>query len=245
MSNEPVSVEGGPLSERSTNVGAGSGPIYEPGRSVSESSAGPLSGDSVRGSATGTVISGPVSEFSSGAVTEHVPVSGGGSVETATVGSVKKDLASPLGQMTSEPVSDLRPLQEQLRAIQPLPRNAPPVDESTTEEPAADQPAAPDVTTQEIQAEPVSEPVQIAEPPETPVEVPEASAPAPVVEPPENEPPTEDSGEPVVEQPPEAAAPEPAGVAADSGAPVEEKADQARPPDGGATPQQPEVAAKP
>ena len=242
LSDGPVSGTGGPLSERSTNVGVDSAPVYEPRRSLSDAGDGTLSGDPVRGSITGDLVSGPVSDVSSGPVTEHQPVSGGGSVGAASIGSVKKDLTSPLREMTSEPVRDLAGLQQQLRAIQPLPRNPQP-EEATAEQPTAEQPAAADEATRDTAAEPSSEPVQVAEPEEHPVEVPEASAPTPVLQPPEQEPPADDAAEPAVEQPP--AVPEPEIAAEGPPPPAEEATDQPIEAAVDATPAEPEAAPQP
>jgi len=116
----PLSDVSAPVSENSTNVGAGGG-------SVRDGSVGSMHSGSVRGSSVGSVRSGPVSEGSAG------PVSGSGglvsapdvmSVGESSVGAVKKDLASPLGERISEPLHELGPLQEQLRQIKPLPRTA-------------------------------------------------------------------------------------------------------------------------
>ena len=143
----PVGQGSGPLRDLSTNVRAGSGTVRG---SVSDApiNAGALSDRSVRGSVTGNVVSGPVSEISAGAVTASRPVAGGGSVAGASVGAVKKDTGSPLGAMISQPLRELGPLQEQLRAIQPLPRNAaPPAEDVAPAEAAADT-GATDVATQ-------------------------------------------------------------------------------------------------
>jgi hypothetical protein len=114
----PLSDVSAPVSENSTNVGAGSG-------SVRDGSVGSMHSGSVRGTSVGSVRSGPVSEASVG------PVSGSGglvsapdvmSVGESSVGAVKKDLASPLGERISEPLHELGALQEQLRQIKPLPR---------------------------------------------------------------------------------------------------------------------------
>ena len=107
------------------------------GRSVR--SAGRLGGNSVRGSVTGDVVSGPVSEISVRGAMAGPPVTGGGSVGQASVGAVKKDVASPLGEMISEPLRELGPLQDQLRAIQPLRR-----DDASPDEAAEPAEAAPD-----------------------------------------------------------------------------------------------------
>jgi hypothetical protein len=117
---KPVHQDTGPLSEMSTNVGAGSGPVHQWGRSVSDGSLGTLGGNAVRDSASGDVRSGPVSDISVGAVTSGRPVSGSGTVTDASAGAVKKDVDSPLGERISQPVRDLGPLLEQLHAVQPV-----------------------------------------------------------------------------------------------------------------------------
>jgi hypothetical protein len=145
---QPVGQDSGPLRELSTNVRAGSGPVRG---SVGNapSNAGALRDRSVRGSVTGDVLSGPVSDSSAGAVTAGRPVAGGGSVAEVSVGAVKKDTDRPLGEMISQPLRELGPLQEQLRAIQPLPRNPP-----LPEEEVAPAEVEPSVRTPDVATEP-------------------------------------------------------------------------------------------
>jgi hypothetical protein len=121
----PVRRDSGPISELSANVGADSGPVRGSGGSLQGRTAGALGGNSVRESVTGDVRSGPVSELSVGPVTAGEPVSGGGTVGDASAGAVMKDLASPIGERITSPLRELGPLQEALRTLQPLPRNAP------------------------------------------------------------------------------------------------------------------------
>jgi hypothetical protein len=109
-----------PLSDVSTNVRAGSRSVYG-SRSVRGGSSGPVGGSPVRYSSTGSVRSGPVSEVSVGPVTSDRPVSGGGTVTDASEGAVLDAPHPAVGEVVSEAVPDLRPLQEQLRAIVPLP----------------------------------------------------------------------------------------------------------------------------
>ena len=144
---QTAGLSSGPVSGLSTNVEDGSGPVHG---SVGSGSlnAGPLSGNPVRGSVTGDVVSGPFSEISVGPATANYPMAGGGTVGQASAGAVKKDLDSPLGQMFSAPLRELGPLQDRLRAIQPLPRNA------TGPENAA---PAEDITDVGSATEPVSE----------------------------------------------------------------------------------------
>ena len=118
----PVRQDSGPIRELSTNVGDGSGPVRERAGGLRDGNAGRLSGNSVRGSATGDLVSGPVSDISLGPVTSGRPSSGGGTVTDVSVGAVTKDIDSPIRAGIAAPVRGLGPLQEQLRAIRPLPR---------------------------------------------------------------------------------------------------------------------------
>jgi hypothetical protein len=118
--SNPVHQDTGPLSDISTNAGAGSEPVHQHGRSVRDGSLGTLSGNAVRQSTTGSMLSGPVSDISVGPVTSGRPVSGGGAMRDASMGAVKKDDDSLLGERITQPLHDFRALQDQLRAIQPL-----------------------------------------------------------------------------------------------------------------------------
>jgi hypothetical protein len=133
----PVHQGSSSLSDVSRPVGADSGPVYESGRSVHDTGAGGLSGNAVRESVTGDVHSGPVSDVSVGAVTTGQSVGGAGAVTDAAAGAVKKDEDSPIRAGISQPLRDLVPLQEQLQAIQPLPRDTSPEDEAAAAEDAA------------------------------------------------------------------------------------------------------------
>ena len=148
MLAQTAGLSSGPVSGLSTNVGDGSGPVRG---SVGAGSlnGGRFSGKPVRGSVTGDVVSGPFSDISAGSVTADNPMAGGGSVGQASAGAVKKDVDSPLGQMISAPLRDLGPLQDRLRAIRPLPRNAPALDEAA--------PTAEDTTDEGSAQEPVTE----------------------------------------------------------------------------------------
>lgn len=166
LPGEPVHQGTGPVSELSTHVGAGSGPVRGAGGSLRQGAPGQLSGRSVRGSVTGDVTSGPLSDISADAVTSSVPVTGGGSVGDASVGAVMKDAASPLGERISDPLRELGPLQEQLRALQPLPRFTPLPSEQRAQEDAA----APDLEA------PETAPLEYGELQEPPSEAPVDSA---------------------------------------------------------------------
>jgi hypothetical protein len=143
---QTAGLSSGPVRGLSTNAGSGSGPVRGSVGGGSLNS-GPLSGRPVRGSVTGDVVSGSFSDISAGPVTADNPMAGGGTVGQASAGAVKKDLDSPLGQMISAPLHDLGPLQDRLRAIQPIPRNGPAPDEvappaeDTTDTGAAPEPA--------------------------------------------------------------------------------------------------------
>jgi hypothetical protein len=181
VGGEPVRQGSGPLSDLSTNGGAGSGPVHQRGRSVRDGSMGNLGGNPVRGSVTGDVRSGPVSELSVGPATESRPVTGGGTVTDSSAGAVKKDITSPLGEMISAPLHELGPLQEQLRAVQPLPRLTPLPSEVQSaldaEAQAAAQREAAAITEATQPEAPLEQPVEeSAEPPQA--IAPEVEAPA-------------------------------------------------------------------
>jgi hypothetical protein len=121
---KPVGQGSGPVRDLSKNVGAGSGPVRGSVGPGAVNSA-PLGGNSVRASVNGDVVSGPVSDITVGAVTSGRTVSGGGTVEQSSAGAVTKDIRSPLGEVISQPLRELGPLQARLRAIQPAPRTGP------------------------------------------------------------------------------------------------------------------------
>src|SRR5262249_7457481 len=54
--------------------------------------------------------------------TALVPVAGSGTFTDGSAGAVEKDVSIPLGAPISRPVRDLTALQQQLRMIEPLPR---------------------------------------------------------------------------------------------------------------------------
>ena len=139
----PVSQDGGPLSDISTNVGAGSRSVHDYGGNLGARSAGPLGGNPVRESVTGDVHTGPVSELSAGSVTASRPVSGGGTVTDSSAGAVTKNIDSPIREGIAQPLRDLGPLQERMRAIQPIPRTTPLPSEQAAETEAA-APTAPE-----------------------------------------------------------------------------------------------------
>jgi len=159
-----VHQDGGPLSERSTNAGNDSAPVHERGRSVRDGSAGELGGNPVRGSSTGTVLSGPVADVTVGSATIHQGVSGTGTMTDASVGAVTKDVASPLREVISQPINQLRPLQEQLRSVRPLaPDESPPSDEPAAED-TTDVTAESQDDRDTLQADPLLTPPEVSEP---------------------------------------------------------------------------------
>jgi hypothetical protein len=152
----PVRQDSGPIRELSTNAGDGSGSVRGSGRGLRDDYAGPLSGNSVRGSVSRNVLSGPIGDISAGPVTAGLPVSGRGTVTDSSAGAVTKDVDSPLRERIAEPVHGLEPLQQRLRAIQPLPREDTPAQETELiggatlpgEQVEADEAAVPRVTAQ-------------------------------------------------------------------------------------------------
>ena len=62
------------------------------------------------------MLSGPVSEVSRGPVASGRTMTSG-SVHSISAGAVKKDIDRPLGERISDPLTELEPLQETLRAL--------------------------------------------------------------------------------------------------------------------------------
>lgn len=120
----PVRQDSGPLRELSTHAGSGSRPVRAGAIGLRDGNAGSLSGHSVRGSVTGDVVSGPVREISGGPVTSGLRSSGRRTVTDVSAGAVTKDIDSPLREVVGAPVSGLGQLQQRLRRIEPLPREA-------------------------------------------------------------------------------------------------------------------------
>lgn len=118
MNSRAVSDGSGPLSGMSTNVGGR--PVHDPGRSMREGSADRLSDGSVRGSANLNMSSGSLSELSVGAVRDRYVLMPNAA---AAAGALANQLGSPQGEMLTQPQEELAPLQEQLRGVQPLPRD--------------------------------------------------------------------------------------------------------------------------
>lgn len=123
----PVGAGSGPVSGMSTNVRRGSRSVGGQG-SVRSTSSGPLSGNAVRGASTGSMHSGPLSSLSVGSVATKLP--------PAAAPAPPADYFPPANEGFTEeaeeesfqeagPVYDLEPLSERLRAVEPLPRDAP------------------------------------------------------------------------------------------------------------------------
>jgi hypothetical protein len=106
----------GPLSDVSTNVGHGSRAVHDEAQTLGETSGGPVRSGPISDWNTRSMLSGPVSSMSQGPVYEPRPSLSGGSVTEASAGAVKHDVTSPLGTRISDPLRELGPLQEQMRA---------------------------------------------------------------------------------------------------------------------------------
>jgi hypothetical protein len=107
----------GKLSDVSRPVGDDSTSVHSgPNRTIGEASSGSVRSGPVRDGNTRSMLSGPVSEMSRGPVREQGLSLPGGSVTEASSGAVKHDIDSPLGERISQPVRELQPLQQQMRA---------------------------------------------------------------------------------------------------------------------------------
>jgi hypothetical protein len=121
VKGKPVREGSGPVSEISTNVGAGSAPVHVRGASPRDRDPARLSGNSVRASAARDLRSGPVSEISSGPVSARRDLGRTVTVTESSTGAVKLDRAAPIGERIADPLRELGDLQEHLRNVQPLP----------------------------------------------------------------------------------------------------------------------------
>jgi hypothetical protein len=107
----------GPLSDVSTNVGDGSRAVHDGAQTIGETSAGSVrSAGPVSGAGSRSMLSGPVSSLSRGPMSEPRPPLSGGSMTEASAGTVKQDSSHGLGTRISDPLRELGPLQEQMRA---------------------------------------------------------------------------------------------------------------------------------
>lgn len=116
------------ISEHTGSIGEVSRPVSEGSRpvkgdpTIGESSGGPVSAGRlrygpVRESSSRGMLSGPVSSISSGPMTQPRRRPHGGSMTAASAGAVKHDRSAPLGTRISQPLRELGPLQEHLRAV--------------------------------------------------------------------------------------------------------------------------------
>ena len=105
----PISdISGGPVHDGSAAMHDGAQPLGD--------SSGPVHSGPVRDATTRSMRSGPVSEISSGPMTERRPPITSGAVEEASAGAVTHDIDSPLGERISQPLRELEPLRQQMRA---------------------------------------------------------------------------------------------------------------------------------
>lgn len=114
----------GILSDVSTNIGAGSRSMHDGALTIGETSGGPVRSGPVRDPNTRGMLSGPVSSMSRGPVYERRGSLSGGSMTEASAGTVKQDSSHPLGTRISDPLRELGPLQEQMRAKRQLAEQA-------------------------------------------------------------------------------------------------------------------------
>ena len=116
------------VSEHTGSIGEDSRPIGEDSRpmkgdpTIGESSGGTLSDGRlrygpVRESSRRGMLSGPVSSISRGPMTQPRTLRDGGSITESSAGAVKHDSDQPLGSRISQPLRELGPLQEHLRAV--------------------------------------------------------------------------------------------------------------------------------
>lgn len=121
LSGTSVSEDSGPLSEISTNVRSGSRPVHERGRSVRESSAGPLSGSTAGESSVAPVRSGTFSDISAGTVGSARSVRREKAESRLQPAPPRLGIGRPLPDPVYwEPVSNLDKLIEDLASIEPV-----------------------------------------------------------------------------------------------------------------------------
>ncbi len=114
--NETVSAgEGaGSLSDVSGGVRDDSAPMYGSG-TVGEMSVGTVRSGPMRGMGSRSMLSGPVSDASVGSMRDPRPPFTSGAVTESSAGPVKQNDSDPLGTQISEPIRELRPLQDAMR----------------------------------------------------------------------------------------------------------------------------------
>lgn len=114
---ETISEHVGPLGPVSVPVSAGSRPVRDGLGTIGETSRPMHGGGPVRDRWTRSMRSGPVSSLSRGPMTQPRTAPHGGSVTAASAGAVKHDIDRPLGSRISQPLRELAPLQQHLRAL--------------------------------------------------------------------------------------------------------------------------------
>jgi hypothetical protein len=152
------------LSDISTNVGADSRPMHDGSLTLGETSGGPVGSGPVSEMNTRSMLSGPVSSMSQGPMRGPRISLSGGSMTEASMGAVKHDIDSPLGERISDPLRELGSLQKEMRARRQQAEQAaiagasepavPPIDLSgLIEQPAAAEPVAEDAPVAEPESE--------------------------------------------------------------------------------------------
>ena len=107
--------DAGPISDVSRPLRDDSNSVHDGAGTIGDASSGPVRSGPVRDATSRSMKSGPVSEVSSGPMSEPRPGISSGAVTEASSGAVKHDVANPLGWRISEPLSELAPLQRQMR----------------------------------------------------------------------------------------------------------------------------------
>lgn len=135
VAGKPVGADSGPVSEMSRNLKRDSGPVFGDGGPVHGLSVESRSDGPVRGSVTGTVRGGAVKDMTVGSVGTRLPPGFYASEQRQAAAELhiedREDAAPPL---LAEPISDLRPLAEILRSIEPLPEHQPAEPDAAGEE---------------------------------------------------------------------------------------------------------------
>jgi hypothetical protein len=132
----------GPLLDVSRPLRDDSIPVHDGAATIGESATNRSRGGSMRNPRTRSMLSGSVSDVSQGPMTEPRPPLTSVAVAEASAGAVKHDIASPLGERISDPLSELGPLQKQMREQRQHAEQAALVAASQPAVPALDQDAA-------------------------------------------------------------------------------------------------------
>jgi hypothetical protein len=126
VEGKSVSEDAGPVSDLSTNVGDGSAPVHERGRTMRETSAGSVgsqTGDSTRESSVAPVKSGTISDIAAGSVSSSRSLRR--ERNEARLAPAPPRMAPDGGgepQIFWEPAYDLDGLVEDVGAIEPMER---------------------------------------------------------------------------------------------------------------------------